>query len=189
MNEKLIQEHILHYYFPRGVKHMCTNYAGTGFHECDVIGVNPSGLTIEYEIKISRSDFKNDIKKRGKHLRMVNPTSYARYRNHGTPNRFYYVTPVGLIKPEEVPTYTGLIYVHTSKKVGESIEVIKRAPLIHNNKHGEKLLDGIAQSLTAKLIYGCSYMNWQRKQPNTYIESQPTIKGLDNPAQSFFEKL
>lgn len=48
------------------------------------------------------------------------------------PNRFYYCCPEGLIKPEEVPEYAGLMYY--SKEYRENFKKIKNAPLIHREK-------------------------------------------------------
>jgi hypothetical protein len=44
------------------------------------------------------------------------------------PNQLYYACPEGLIKPEEVPDYAGLIYISHYAKV------IKKAPYIHKRK-------------------------------------------------------
>lgn len=46
-------------------------------------------------------------------------------------NRFFFAVPEGLVTPEEVPEYSGLIYVN---EYG-SAEMIKKAPLIHKVKH------------------------------------------------------
>lgn len=64
--------------------------------------------------------------------------------NH--PNQFWYAVPEGLVKPEEVPAYAGLIY---CMKSGYA-KVHRRAPFLHKRK-----LD-----LTAKLLQ--KYYNlWQ----------------------------
>lgn len=44
------------------------------------------------------------------------------------PNQIYYACPEGLIKPEEVPDYAGLLY------MSHYITVIKKAPYIHKRK-------------------------------------------------------
>jgi len=49
-------------------------------------------------------------------------------------NRFYFAVPKDLIKVDEIPHYSGLIYVH---KYGY-VEIIKKAPLIHKIKHDYK---------------------------------------------------
>jgi hypothetical protein len=77
--------------------------------ESDYWAMTTNGETREFEIKISRSDFFTDRKK-DKHS---NPFKGA--------NFFYYVTPKGLIKPEEVAQNYGLIYVGDM-----GVEVVKK---------------------------------------------------------------
>jgi hypothetical protein len=57
--------------------------------------------TIAYEIKVSRSDFLHEIR---------NPLKRA--QGLKLSNYFYFVTPKGLVKPEEIPPETGLIEVN-----------------------------------------------------------------------------
>lgn len=45
------------------------------------------------------------------------------------PNRFYYACPEGLIKPEEIPPYAGLIYC----SIGHAWEV-KKSPFLHKRR-------------------------------------------------------
>jgi len=49
---------------------------------------------------------------------------------HKIPNRFYYACPEGLIQPDEVPEYAGLLWLK-----GHSIYDMKNAPLLHKEKH------------------------------------------------------
>ena len=72
-----------------------------GAWEADLLEVTRSNLTYEYEVKVSRCDFHKDGKKEGK---FDNITSGKRT------NYFYYIVPDGLVKPEEVPEFAGLIY-------------------------------------------------------------------------------
>ena len=80
---------------------------GCGFgsgHErsIDVWAIEPNSakgcIATSYEIKVSRSDFKKDaanpLKQRGARL----------FSDH-----FFYVAPPGLIRPEEVPDWAGLL--------------------------------------------------------------------------------
>lgn len=54
--------------------------------------------SIAYEIKVSRGDFLKDIK---------SPAKQRGIRNFS--DKFYYVAPKGLLKPDEIPTWAGLI--------------------------------------------------------------------------------
>ena len=95
-----------------------------GRWECDVFSLLQNGFTYEYEIKVSKIDFKKDFTKTN--------GSYKKHRlieeGHRT-NRFYYVCPADLISIEEVPKYVGLIYFN-----GKRLNLIKEAPIIHRNK-------------------------------------------------------
>lgn len=53
---------------------------------------------VAYEIKVSRSDFLRDVKAP---LKQKGARLYS--------NEFYYATPRGLVKPEEIPDWAGLI--------------------------------------------------------------------------------
>ena len=46
------------------------------------------------------------------------------------PHRFYFAVPKGLVKPEEIPAYAGLIELN---KIGELPVYIKKAPILHKN--------------------------------------------------------
>ena len=93
-----------------------------------------SGLIYEFEIKISRSDFKHDFDKKDKHVILEGKEehlpSYEEYKkkyskyygdelgdkyyrteNYKKPNYFYYAVPEGMIDVSEVPEYAGLVYV------------------------------------------------------------------------------
>lgn len=77
-----------------------SGYCGVAQRRIDlfVIDSGAGNTTTSFEIKVSRGDFKhdldNDLKQRGARL-------YSNY--------FYYVTPKGLITPEELPIWAGLL--------------------------------------------------------------------------------
>ncbi len=92
--------------------------------ESDYFCIDDEGYAYEFEIKISRADFKHDFKKY-KHFLFKKPDK----RGLLMPNRFYYVVPDGMVVAEDIPKYAGLIYV-----VGKHLKFIRRAPLIHTYK-------------------------------------------------------
>lgn len=77
-----------------------SGYCGVAQRRIDlfIISSNAGNETTAFEIKASKQDFKkdlnNDLKQRGARL-------YA--------NKFYYVTPKGLLKPEDIPLWAGLM--------------------------------------------------------------------------------
>lgn len=85
-------------------------------NECDVFGLRKSGLTDEFEIKISRQDFLIDSKKK---VRFKEDKKYSdwilkseAYQQGLMPtNHFWYVAPQGLIHISEIPEYAGFLEV------------------------------------------------------------------------------
>lgn len=75
-----------------------------GCNESDLISVTKAGFIYEYEIKLTRPDFNIDFKK-NRHDFMENDlrSSWRAY--------FFFVTPVDLIKTDEIPAYAGHIEV------------------------------------------------------------------------------
>lgn len=101
---------------------LCNMYVFTW--ESDVLILTKSHYWYEIEIKVSRADFKNDLKhKFQKHNTLSDADATDK------PNYFYYAVPEGLISPEEVPTYAGLIYMHGSRP-----EIVKQPQKLHNEK-------------------------------------------------------
>lgn len=139
----------------------CPNVYIYGDNESDYITITKAGYVDEYEIKLSRRDFKADFNK-DRHLKRqflspwkwYDPSPYhslwpiwpsslaAQY-----PNRFWYVTPIDLVQPDEVPAYAGLIYLQPDDRK----RVIKQAPLLHREKAAEKV---------ARVILKAAYWRW-----------------------------
>lgn len=154
--------------------------------ESDKLIWTKAGYIYEFEIKISRQDFKNDFKhKKEKHIILQGPTDKEKYMpgcyehygwnkknyasledylaqispkssdliaNHRKPNYFYYAVPEGLIQPEEVPEYAGLIWILKEYRyIKQSFVIMKQAPQLHKVKYKDPELD-----LSEKFYY-----NWQ----------------------------
>jgi len=95
-----------------------------GLYEMDVFRLTGSSIVVEYEIKISRSDYFADFNKSFGSSKKHNGIA-----NGEKANRFYFVVPENLITINEVPEYCGLIYY---KEYGFDLK--KNAPMIHRNK-------------------------------------------------------
>lgn len=76
----------------------------------DVIAFNRDHSTV-IECKVSRSDFLADKKK-----------SFRMNPNSGMGDTRYYCCPKGLIKPEELPVFWGLLYIYPDGKVRKQRE-------------------------------------------------------------------
>lgn len=87
----------------------------TGARRCDFWTIAPwqskGYLATAYEIKVSRADFKRDNHGKQREARLFS-------------DRFYYATPPGMLKPEEIPDWAGLIEIHDGKT-----KIVVPAPL------------------------------------------------------------
>ena len=145
-----------------------TTFAGQGIDEADVFGINRNGYMYEFEIKRSRSDFQAEFRnKKHKHEKLKNRDAlkvYDEWKNGQRtgekyisiliPNRYFIVCTKGLISPDEVPEYAGLISVSPNNRC--PIE-IKPAKLLHRNKANSRIYERVATILSQRIIFGCSY--------------------------------
>ena len=144
--------------------------------ESDKLIETRSGLIYEFEIKVSKADFKNDFKKKNKHVILegkethiptfdgLEPKYKERYEKNylvshfKKPNYFYYAVPEGMIDKEDVPEYAGLIYVIPDD--GEFkfnyLKLVKMAPKLHNTKYTDDDLN-----LGEKFYY--NMLSWKDK--------------------------
>ena len=111
--------------------------------ECDVLSITKSGYATEYEIKISRSDFKADFKK-PKHRGFEKGIG-------GMICRFWYVVPNGMITADEVPEYAGLMYCH---KKGDKrwIEPVKYPTRLKSKKIDERNIRRLYRSMMFRFL-------------------------------------
>jgi hypothetical protein len=109
--------------------------------ESDVLILTNSGYWYEIEIKISRADFHNDQKHKSQKFNFM-----ADEGTWNKPHYFYYAVPEGIISPDEVPSFAGLIYMHRSRP-----EVIKKAPRLHKGKIREEGL-GLADKFYHHMV-------------------------------------
>jgi hypothetical protein len=129
----------------------------SGLGECDVISISKSDYIYEYEVKISRSDFKADFKKEKHQLMLEGKGTKERLIKENntidtwylTPNYFYFVVPRDLISIEEVPEYAGLMYMDENLQ----FEIIKKSPLIHKTKATNNFIRQLSHNLTCKLVF------------------------------------
>jgi len=125
MDEFIIQNALYHHVLSK--QHSCiipNIYLGSS--EADLISVTKAGYINEYEIKITRSDFKADFKK-SKH-------SFLKDRQKTFRAYFWFVTPEGLVDVDEIPEYAGFIAVRKGRRVGWVCREIKRPPRLCSEK-------------------------------------------------------
>lgn len=136
--------------------------------ESDKLIETRSGLIYEFEIKISKADFKNDFKnKERKHLILEGTNEDKK------PNYFYYAVPKDMITVEEVPDYAGLIYVipDDGEYKFNYLQLAKMAPKLHSKKYTDDEL-----KLGEKFYY--NMISWKDKYRNDR-EKQMLAEGRD----------
>ena len=103
--------------------------------ESDFFSVSDSGYVYEVEVKITRSDFKDDFNKVNKHklLESVDPITAKK-----KPNKFFYAAPKGLLSTAMIPPYAGLIEVTSPDSIAV---VVKDAPFLHREDSFTNLKD------------------------------------------------
>lgn len=176
---KDIQAALMMDLYLKGYSPIVANYTGRGLSECDILAISKADLIYEFEIKISRSDFKKDFTKEHKHKVLENRKATQkswRWKdgekvNEQTwfqiPNYFTYLCPAGMIKPEEVPEYAGLLYISEDCT---TFEWIKKSPKLHDVRADLTLIRSISHNLTCKFIFGGSFMNYMKKRNEELLD-------------------
>lgn len=129
----------------RGGEIVMPNYTPPKWWECDLFTLSKADIFKEYEIKISRSDFRNDAQKGKRMLRYVdnrwavesvNKHKKLAERDVNGPMRFWFVAPAGIIPIEEVPAFAGLLIAEELKH-GVDFRIEKKAPKLHSEKFSQ----------------------------------------------------
>ncbi len=164
---------------------MCPRFTPSGWWECDVAELTDADFFVEYEIKMSRSDFARDAHKSGyvstgpawSDTKRTTKHELCAQSHKRAPNRFYFVTPQNLLPVEAIPKWAGLIEITRYRKIDwPHCNVIKRAPLIHNEKK-PKLNQQIAGVLCGRIKHMWSqqyyrYCERRRARPVTPPDSR-----------------
>lgn len=143
MTEHQIQNHLYKWREKAGVKLIVPNtqvFEGIS----DLICISKTDLAFDYEIKLTRSDFRADFKK-PKHEFLKDVRTFPRYAKFCA-NYFAFVVPDNLIEVADVPKYAGLIYFKLAGKAALFTEV-RKPPRLHKNKVTQKQLDFLARGL------------------------------------------
>lgn len=138
------------------------NYKPKGWFECDVFEITEAGYAVEYEIKLTASDFRADVKKAKERFKIVDghwtketqPTKHFQLQNgHAVgPSSFYFVVAakregdgvVAIVNESDVPAWAGLIHAtefsrHHAPPWRVSLDIVRRAPKIHGEKCPEEV--------------------------------------------------
>lgn len=155
MNERSVQNALFDYLRSRGYLLACPNYTPADWWECDLLGITRAGLAVEFEIKLTRSDFKADAgKSRVKYdlrkggfakLPAESKHDLLASRDPRAPSRFFYVVPAGLLMPGDVPEWAGMIEIaekrtHRTVRPRLTVREIRPAPRLHRQKPDERVV-------------------------------------------------
>ena len=127
-----------------------------GAFECDLFVMNKNLYTVEYEIKKTLADYKNDFKKEKKYFNYREQAvelknKHTQIQAGKRTNRFYFVLEKGM--GVEVPAYAGLM-VYEVGKYGITFAPIKTAPLLTKNKASVELIKTCLCKLTWRYYAG-----------------------------------
>lgn len=130
--------------------------------DADLLSVTKAGMVYEHEIKVTRQDFRNEMK-------AMNDGNFSRAKFHKhdrlkkkstkvpRPNYLYYVVPVTLLEADDIrslPPYAGLIYYMPLKYEVRCFEIIITPPRIHD--------DSITHAQIRRLAKSLEYRFWRR---------------------------
>ncbi len=128
------------------------NHHAHKWWECDVFELTRAGYFVEYEIKVSLSDFRADARKlresyKWNPLLQTTERAYSKTKHQqlaerqtNGPSRFYFVTPPGLVPVELIPEWAGLIEVDGNERM------VRRAVQLHSVKASDELVRKANQS-------------------------------------------
>jgi hypothetical protein len=123
------------------------------WYECDLLAITKAGYMYEFEIKLTRSDYRADAKKGALPLycrpfRQDTRTKHEQLADHDRngPVRFWFIVPANLVSVDELPDWAGLLYLCGSPS-WPSFEDVRSAPRLHNNRMSEDMKDSIRQNL------------------------------------------
>lgn len=127
-----------------------------GGYEMDVFKLSKKQLVVEYEVKISRADFKNDFKKFTTDYGLFDEVKLEFMEKKDTlkhdvlaagrgASSFFFVVPEGLVHRNEVPKHAGLMYFRTAGTmmpggVLQDVDYLyteKPAPVLHKREFTE----------------------------------------------------
>lgn len=100
--------------------------------ESDFFSISESGYLYEVEIKVTKSDFRDDFNKTDKHILLESKDTKTFLDK---PNKFFYAAPKGVLNSFIIPEYAGFIEVD---KKGNMATVVKEAPFLHKEHMFEK---------------------------------------------------
>lgn len=167
-NKNLVEKELMAQLLQSGYRYVAKEFL---YHNVftDFFCMDPMGkYFMEIELKVSRSDFLNDFRKKvdidgqrsNKHILLSMGELFI--------HKFYFLVPDRMIAPSEIPGHCGLIYF---QELGADIRfrVIKRCPILHNNPAPDGIWKHIADRVFSQL------KSCRRKASGNLIHNRSTI--------------
>lgn len=151
------------------------NFTPAGWFECDVWGLTKAGYAVEFEIKLSLTDFRADQRKRDNNHYMRDGQDGWTYvpgrHKHELlaeasllgPSRFWYVVPAGLLGADAVPEWAGIIEATATGRRAR-ITRVRPAPRLHRVKAGDAIM--------RKALSACYFRYWTERDRLDYLIAQ-----------------
>ena len=145
-----IQAAVYRYFYQKNHQ---VNAANIYYHkrwESDFLSMSKAGYLHEVEIKLTKSDYKADFKKKRKtYGGKEGKSKHAQIESGALVSYFWFAMPEGLVELEEVPEYAGVIYVRKSKGL-LTLHPARPAPKLNKNPIGAEGIRRILQKTTWK---------------------------------------
>ena len=162
ITEQVIQAKLM-FWIMHEKKHFCVvpNATNVFWWECDILSMTYAHLLHEFEIKLSKADYKKDFQKYkhsvfGDKSQWADEIGYAR-----SPSYFWFVTYGVRIDPPEYAGWIGLLG-DPEKPTTLRIDVRKEAPRLHKQKPTQKQMLSMGRSLAFRLTN--TYMEFLNKK-------------------------
>lgn len=153
-----IQRALLYKYYRIG-GNICfgENLIPPGYTEMDALLISKAMFITEFEVKVSKWDLKADFKKVNKHHMMENRIASKKegWREHKSPNYFYFCGPPKIFEGVDIPEYAGIIHFIDYKQPSYGgfrgyVNIIKRAKRLHTEKVAPEILNNLLIKLSSR---------------------------------------
>jgi hypothetical protein len=151
MNSKEIQKTFFKSYGKEYEMVVPNAYLDWKLNEMDILARKKSGFIEEFEIKVSKSDYKADYKK----MVTVNGEKVLKHKALKSGdchcNRFSFLIPEGLLDISEIPEEYGVYFVKEADYLpnGHYIWCVRKGKILHRRK----ITDTLKASLGVKMHY------------------------------------
>lgn len=109
-----------------------------GDWEADILIINQEGSSHEIEIKLSKSDFKNDFKK--SYIHKISGEKFLKHDKISCGdymcNAFSFLLPMGMIEHDLIPEYCGIIeFYHNDDSWETEFYVLRKPKKVHEDSY------------------------------------------------------